>query len=72
MKVKELIGRLNSYNMDAEVLLTTHDDKAGELDLTIESGAYIDEGNTSTLAIKIVEKPVEEAPAEPPVEPESV
>ena len=64
MLVKELIGRLNSYNMDAEVSLKTTDDQDGELDFTIDDGQFIDNGNTTTVGIKIV--PV------PEVEPESL
>lgn len=62
MNVKQLIGRLNSYNMDAEVELLTTDGLAGELEFVIDSGDTVDNGNTTHVSVKIVAKPADPEP----------
>ena len=73
MLVKELIGRLNSFNMDAEVHLVAINEQGepvdGEVDFTIDDGQFVDNGNTENLTIAIVPAPLE--PVDSIAEPES-
>lgn len=69
MLVKEFIGKLNSYNMDAVIEFGCGDDFEIEM---AESRNHLiaDEGNTEKIILKIVSKPEEEPVLEPEIEPE--
>ena len=59
MKVKELIAKLNSFNMDAEVSIsldTGNKKVPGEFEYSIEDGDFVDAGNTQALYITAKEK----------------
>jgi hypothetical protein len=60
MLVKEFIGKLNSFNMDAEVEFEGGDDFAVDL-VENENGKITDEGNAKKVIFKIVTKPAETA-----------
>ncbi len=70
MLLKEMVGKLNSFNMDAEVEFAGGDDFEVEL-VDNESDRITDEGNAKRVIFKIVEKPVEEAPEMPATEPDA-
>lgn len=72
MLVKELIGKLNSYNMDAEVKFERGNDF--EIDIVPNEAEVItDNGNTQAIIFRIVNKTEPEPITEPatPPEPES-
>lgn len=59
LTVKSLIGILNAYNMDADVVFKTCEGELGELVLKIDDSKFSDNGNTSIVEISIVKKVID-------------
>lgn len=62
MLVKDFIGRLNSYNMDAELEFANGNDFDIEI-ANNKAQTITDEGNTERVIFKVIKKEPETAPA---------
>ena len=65
MLVKEFIGKLNSYNMDAEIEFADGDDFEVDL-VNNEDSKITDNGNAKKVIFKVITKSVEETPETAP------